>query len=168
MCGFALVLCEHNDALKRLKNSTKAQRMRFQREVITPTATLKNLEPITKQKRRESWIPARFFSFTPTPTNRARSRTLKHIRTSQTDKNFPIGPRRHAKQTKSSLPIWRGPVGKFSEGQGGLEGRDPSFKRGPCASKVFPSPSKVFLSRKNCRTPLQKWGVNVIIKYWKR
>ena len=110
--------------------------MRFQREGTAPMGTLQNPEQ-QNNCGRESTIPARFLSFTPAPTNQARSRTLKHIRTSQTNKNFPIGLRHYAKRIKFSLPKWRGPVGKFSEGQGGLEGRDPSFKRGPCASKVF-------------------------------
>ncbi len=60
---------------------------------------------------------SRFLSFTSAPTNQARSRTFKRFRTFQTNKNFPIGPRHHAKRIKSSLPIWRDPVGKFSEGQ---------------------------------------------------
>ena len=41
-------------------------------------------------------------------TNRARSRTLQQIHTSQNNKNFPHVPAISQKRNKSSLPKWRG------------------------------------------------------------
>ena len=57
-------------------------------------------------------------------------------------KNFPIRPRHSKKRTKSSLESWRGLVGKFRVGQGGLEGRETPPKGGSFSLQgLTPSPS---------------------------
>ena len=57
-------------------------------------------------------------------TNRARSRTLQQIHTSQSNKNFPQEHPHQTKRTKFSHCMGGRSWGKFGVGQGGLEGRE--------------------------------------------
>ena len=75
----------------------------------------------------------------PYPTNRARSRTLQQVRTSQNDKNFPQEYPPKTKRIKSLLCKGGCSWGKFSGGQGGLEGRNPSPKEGFLRLQGLPS-----------------------------
>ena len=80
------------------------------------------------------------------PPNGRDSRTLQQIRTSQNNKNFPSGPRHHKKRNKFSLRKWRGPEGKFSVSEGGLEGESPVFQEGALSLQgLSPLPPRSFL-----------------------
>ena len=83
-------------------------------------------------------------SFRIPPANRARSRTLQKLPTSQTDKKLPPCPRHSTKANQIIASKMAGTWGNFGEDEGGLEGEGTPSEKG---SLLPPRSSPFFLKK---------------------